>query len=244
MASIARASRIRNPALFICDIQEKFRPVIYEFSNLYVTSNSSHTSIKYPSISHSSHQHPQPNHLPKQKYKNRIPTTTKLLRAANTLQIPTYITTQNRSKLGDTIPELHPHLTTPNIIANVDKTLFSMIIPEIDAKLPRPLAGETPLDAIIVGIETHICITQTTLDLLERGHRVYVIVDGVSSVNAEERGIALARLRDAGAVVTSSESVLFEVLGDAGHGGFRDVSGLVKEMKEETKGALEVFSKI
>ncbi|KAB8079066.1 Isochorismatase-like protein [Aspergillus leporis] len=207
MASIARTSRIRNPALFICDIQEKFRPVIYEFSKL-------------------------------------IPTTTKLLKAANTLQIPTYVTTQSRSKLGDTIAELHPHLTTPNIIANIDKTLFSMITPEIEAKLPKVSTGETPLDAIIVGIETHICVTQTTLDLLERGHRVYVIVDGVSSVNAEERGIALARLRDAGAVVTSSESVLFEVLGDAGHGEFKVVSGLVKEMKEETKGALEVFSKI
>jgi hypothetical protein len=119
-----------------------------------------------------------------------------------------------------------------------------MITPEIEAKLPKVSTGETPLDAIIVGIETHICVTQTTLDLLERGHRVYVIVDGVSSVNAEERGIALARLRDAGAVVTSSESVLFEVLGDAGHGEFKVVSGLVKEMKEETKGALEVFSKI
>ncbi|KAF5857001.1 hypothetical protein ETB97_006428 [Aspergillus alliaceus] len=184
MATISRATRIRNPALFICDIQEKFRPVIYEFSRL-------------------------------------IPTTIKLLKAANHLQIPTYITTQNRSKLGDTISELQPHLSTPNIKANIDKTLFSMITPEIESQLPK-----------------------TTLDLLERGHRVYVIVDGVSSVNPEERGIALARLRDAGAVVTSSESVLFEVLGDAGHGGFRAISGFVKEMKEETKGAMEVFSKI
>lgn len=154
------------------------------------------------------------------------------------------MTTQNRSKLGDTVSELQPHLSSPNVKANVDKTLFSMITPEIEAKLPKTTAGETPLDAIIVGIETHICVTQTTLDMLERGHRVYVIVDGVSSVNSEERGIALARLRDAGAVVTSSESILFEILGDAGHGGFRTVSGLVKEMKEETKGALEVFSKI
>lgn len=170
-----------------------------------------------------------------------------MLRAANALQIPIYITTQNRAKLGNTAPELQPHLSGPNIRADVDKTLFSMITPEIDALLPstNTTGGtQTPLDVIIVGIETHICVTQTTLDLLERGHRVYVLVDGVSSINPEERGIALARLRDAGAIVTSSESVLFEVLGDAKHEQFRVVSGLVKETKDETKASLGVFSKI
>lgn len=173
-----------------------------------------------------------------------------MLTASESLSIPTFITTQNRSKLGDTIAELQPHLTGAHVRANIDKTLFSMITPEIDALLPTgPFASaedkeKRPLDAIIVGIETHICVTQTTLDLLERGHRVYVLVDGVSSVNAEERGIALARLRDAGAIVTSSESILFEMLGDAKHEQFKALSGLVKEMKEETRGALEVFSKI
>lgn len=153
------------------------------------------------------------------------------------------MTTQSRAKLGDTVSELQPYLTR-NVKANVDKTKFSMVTPDLEAQLPVPAKGETPLDAIIVGIETHICVTQTTLDLLERGHRVYVIVDGVSSINPEERGVALARLRDAGAVITSSESVLFEALGDADRSGFKEVSGVVKEMKEETKGALGVFAKI
>lgn len=128
--------------------------------------------------------------------------------------------------------------------ANVDKTRFSMVTPEIEGRMPAPRAGGEALDVIIVGIEAHICVTQTTLDLLERGHRVYVVVDGVSSINPEERGVALARLRDAGAVVTSSESVLFEMLGDASRNGFKEVSGVVKEMKEETRGALGVFAKI
>lgn len=171
-----------------------------------------------------------------------VQTTDKLVRAAKILSIPTYITTQSRSKLGNTVPELTTNLQGPHIRADIDKTLFSMITPEL-AKL-LPVKAQDPLDVILVGIETHICITQTTLDLLERGHRVYVVVDGVSSINGEERGIALARLRDAGAVVTSSESVLFEILGDAGHEAFKAVSGLVKETKEETKGALGVFSKI
>lgn len=165
-----------------------------------------------------------------------------MLRAASTLQMPVYITTQNRAKLGNTVQELQQHLNGPHVLADVDKTLFSMITPEIEKLLPTP--DVTPLDVIIVGIETHICVTQTTLDLLERGHRVYILVDGVSSMNSEERGIALDRLRDAGAIVTSSESVLFEILGDASHEAFRAVSGLVRETKESTKGALGAFSKI
>ncbi|KAA8650432.1 hypothetical protein EYZ11_011379 [Aspergillus tanneri] len=169
-----------------------------------------------------------------------------MLQASSTLQIPTYVTTQNRAKLGDTIGELQPYLQGAHVRANVDKTLFSMITPEIEGLLPKVVEStdKTVLDAIIVGIETHICVTQTTLDLLERGHRVYVLVDGVSSVNAEERGIALARMRDAGAVVTTSESILFEILGDAEHAQFKMVSGLVKQMKGETKGSLEALSKI
>lgn len=168
-----------------------------------------------------------------------------MLRAASTLQIPVYTSTQSRSKLGPTAPELQQHLWGPNFRADLDKTLFSMITPEMEALLPgAKQQGESKLDVILVGIETHVCITQTTLDLLARGHRVYVLSDGVSSINPEERGVALARLRDAGATVTTSESVLFEILGDASHEQFRAISGLVKETKEETKSALAVFSKI
>ena len=119
-----------------------------------------------------------------------------------------------------------------------------MVTPEIIPLLPNAEKGETPLDAIIVGIETHVCVTQTALDLLERGHRVYVVVDGVSCMNAEERGVALARLRDAGVVVTTSEGVIFEILGDANRGEFKAISGLVKETKEETKEALGVLAKM
>ncbi|KAI9927675.1 hypothetical protein ASPWEDRAFT_72057 [Aspergillus wentii DTO 134E9] len=205
MSMFGKACRIRNPALFICDIQEKFRPVIHEYSKL-------------------------------------ISTTDKMLKAASTLQIPLFVTTQNRARLGDTVSELQPHLAGPNLRANVDKTYFSMVTPEISSLLN--VEGEEKLDVIIVGIETHICVTQTTLDLLSNGNRVYILVDGVSSVNPEERGIALDRLRDAGAIITTSESILFEILKDAKRPEFKAISGLVKETKEETKSALGAFSKI
>ncbi|OJD11815.1 hypothetical protein AJ78_07483 [Emergomyces pasteurianus Ep9510] len=165
-----------------------------------------------------------------------ISTTTKLLKASKPLNIPIYITTQNRARLGATVSEFDAYLDPANVRADLDKTLFSMVTPELKSCFP-----EQPLDAIIVGIESHICVTQTTLDLLAMGHRVYIVADGVSSVNPEERVVALARLRDAGAIVTTSESLLFEIMGDAKHSMFKQVSGLVKETGDETKRALGAF---
>jgi len=78
-------------------------------------------------------------------------------------------------------------------------------------------------------------VTQTTLDLLANGHKVYVLADGVSSCNPEEIPIALARLRSAGAVVTTSESLIYELMGDAAIPEFRAIAGLVKEENKNTK---------
>lgn len=78
-------------------------------------------------------------------------------------------------------------------------------------------------------------MTQTTLDLLANGHKVYVLADGVSSCNPQEIPIALARLRAAGAIVTSSESFLYELMGDAAIPEFKQIAGLVKETSKDTK---------
>lgn len=94
---------------------------------------------------------------------------------------------------------------------------------------------------LLTGLETHICVTQTALDLLSQGHGVYVLADAVSSCNVEERWVALDRLRAAGAIVTTTESVLYELVGDATAEPFKEVSKLVREFKEETKVALETF---
>lgn len=87
------------------------------------------------------------------------------------------------------------------------------MVPELRSKLKETTSDS--FQVAIVGIETHICVTQTALDLLADGHQVYVLADGVSSCNEGERGIALNRLRQEGAVVTTSESYLYEVMGDA-----------------------------
>lgn len=100
--------------------------------------------------------------------------------------------------------------------------------------ISQHFSSSAPSSIAIVGIETHICVTQTTLDLLANGHTVYIIIDGVSSCNKEEIGIALDRLRAEGAKVVSSESWIYEVMGDAAIPEFRSMAGLVKETTKDT----------
>ncbi|KAL0931654.1 isochorismatase domain-containing protein [Colletotrichum truncatum] len=167
-----------------------------------------------------------------------VKTTSKLLRAAETLKIPVYTTTQNRARLGDTVPELAPFLKESDLIrAPIDKTKFSMWVPEIAGEF----AGKGEHQVIIVGIESHICVTQTALDLLAAGHKPYVIADGVSSCNREEVPIALARLRQESVTVTSSESLLYELMGDAAVPEFKAIVGLVKETGKDTKEILQAL---
>ncbi|CUS14233.1 unnamed protein product [Tuber aestivum] len=144
------------------------------------------------------------------------------------LQIPTYATTQLSAKLGPLVPELYP---LPADVKVVDKSLFSMMVPELRARLYEDREKKS---VALVGIESHICVLQTCLDLLAAGHRVYVIADGVSSCNRQEVPVALERMRREGAVVTTSESWMYEVMGDAETSGFRQIAGLVKESKEST----------
>lgn len=123
---------------------------------------------------------------------------------------------------------------------HADKTLFSMLTPEVRQGIAS-LHG--PLSAVIVGIESHICVTQTALDLLRDGHKVYVIADGVSSVNKEEVPIALARLRQEGAVVTTSESWMYECVGDAGIPEFKQIISVVKDTHDKTREVLQTLCK-
>ena len=196
-------SRPENPILLICDLQEKFRPVI-----------SSYTHV--------------------------LATTRKTIKFAHLLQIPIHVTTQSAAKLGPICSELTSLLKTGSTPVVVhDKTRFSMVVPALLAELPAP-----PATVAIVGIEAHICVTQTALDLLQRGYGVYVLADGVSSCNAGDTGLALHRLEKAGAVVVSSEGWVYEVMGDAGLEQFRAVAGVIKEAKDETRDAVEALCKI
>jgi len=161
-----------------------------------------------------------------------------MIKASRILSFPIYATTQNKKALGPTCADLCLDTEYPTVV-HADKTAFSMYVPELASQLPRE-----PQECIIVGIEAHICVTQTTLDLLAHGHKVYVLADGVSSCNKEEVPIALRRLAREGAVVTTSESFLYECMGDAGIAEFKAIAGLVKEGKESTKDVLQTLCKI
>lgn len=137
--------------------------------------------------------------------------------------------------------ELQPYLEGPLCKTHADKTLFSMFVPPVAESLASTRA---PAQIVLVGIESHICITQTALDARRAGHTVYVLADGVSSCNREEVPLALARLRAEGVVVTTSESWLYEFVGDAGVPEFKSVIGIVKDTSADTKRVLQSLAPV
>ena len=90
------------------------------------------------------------------------------------------------------------------------------------------LKGKKVSDVILCGIEAHVCVTQTCLDLLDKGFRVFVAADAVASRTPENYRAGLDRMSAAGAAIVSTEMVLFELLGQAGTAAFRQILALVK----------------
>jgi nicotinamidase-related amidase len=145
-----------------------------------------------------------------------------LASAARRLDVPVLVTEQYPRGLGHTLPELKALLPdTPPI----EKTAFSCA--EAGGFLDRLRA----LDAdhvILAGIEAHVCVLLTALDLLGRGLRVSVVADAVCSRRAANLEVGLAQARQAGAVVTATETVVFQLLGRADSDAFRELSKLLR----------------
>lgn len=110
------------------------------------------------------------------------------------------------------------HQATPMF----EKKKFSMMTEEVQGHIDG-LDKET---FIVVGIETHICVQQTCLDLLEQGKDVHIIVDAVSSQRAIDREVALQRLAQSGAFLTTAQSAAFMLVGTAEHEQFKKISKL------------------
>ncbi|KAF9570525.1 Isochorismatase domain-containing protein 1 [Mortierella alpina] len=155
------------------------------------------------------------------QYASVIATAKKMIAAHQLLDIPLIVTEQ---AFGATDSELD--LTQAKIKAT--KTKFSMYVPEV----VEELKGIKTI--VLFGIEAHVCILHTAMDLLENNYDVLVLVDGVSSTNEFEIRHALNHVRSAGGFLTTSESVLLQLIGDAKHEKFKLISDLVKKTREAT----------
>jgi len=143
----------------------------------------------------------------------------RLARAARLLDVATVLTEQYPRGLGSTPAELAASLPEP-----VSKLSFSCCG---SAAFPGRSLEQTAA-VVLAGLETHVCVAQTALDLLARGQTVFVAVDAVSSRHAIDHETALRRLESAGAWLTTSEAVIFEWLDTAEHPRFQDVRRLVR----------------
>lgn len=145
-----------------------------------------------------------------------------LAKAAKLLDIPVIATEQYPKGLGPTTAALVPLLGVPP----VSKLAFSCMGCDPFKEL---LATTGRREVVVVGIEAHVCVLQTTLDLLEAGNDVYLPADACESRRGSDKQIALRRLERAGAIVTTAETTVFEWLRGADHQAFKAVSQLVKE---------------
>ncbi len=151
-----------------------------------------------------------------------------LLDAADRFGLPTWVTEQYPSGLGATVPELRARLETmarrPPVLA---KTIFSATgVPEV----PTALAASGARSVIVTGVEAHVCVFQTARDLARRGYHVHVPFDAVASRDPACKQAALALLASHGVTITTTETVVFDLLGDAASPHFRALSKLVRAL--------------
>lgn len=174
----------KNTLLLLCDIQEKFRPLIWKFPAVVSSAQALHQTAKV-------------------------------------LGMETVVTEQNPGRLGGTVAELE------GLPPALPKMLFSMLTKESRDLISSWGPAFVPKHAILCGIEAHVCVQQTALDLLERDVQVHIVVDGVSSQRRGDRAVALANLVAAGAAVTTTEAIIFQLLATAEHPNFKEVQKIV-----------------
>ncbi|RKP28070.1 Isochorismatase-like protein [Syncephalis pseudoplumigaleata] len=148
-----------------------------------------------------------------------------MARSVQIMEAPLVVTEQ--VTFGATVAEID----VSKAALREEKTKFSMLVPTVHEFLK-----EKKLESIVLfGIEAHVCVLQTALDLLDNNYNVHVLADGISSLNYPEIDIALERMRQAGAAITTSESILFQMTNDSNNPKFKAMSGLIKEWQEKAR---------
>lgn len=149
-----------------------------------------------------------------------------LAQASAMLEVPVIITEQYPQGLGNTVPELLallPSLKPANLMP-VEKLTFScMAEPKFSRQLTRDRS-----QVVLAGVEAHICVLQTALSLIAANKQVFIAEDAVISRNPANKANAIARMRDAGCIITNTESIVFEWLGKAEGDAFKAISKLIR----------------
>jgi len=147
-----------------------------------------------------------------------------LIRLAGILKIPTIVTTQYAKGLGNTVPEV-ASLLPDN--AAIDKVMFSCFGSDVFCSMLKRLPGQRTT-VLLCGMEAHICVMQTALAALREGYVVHVASDAVSSRVEWNWRVGLDRMRAAGAVISSTEMMTYELLRSSGSPAFRDMLPYLK----------------
>ncbi|KAJ3503864.1 hypothetical protein NLJ89_g8239 [Agrocybe chaxingu] len=203
----------RSTLFFLCDVQTKFSKIQY-FYDFWLFMPSPGPAIY--------------------GYEHVVATSNKMIKLAKLLGIEVVCTTQNTKALGPTDPAIDLPSLGPLLVGNYDKTLFSMLTPEVQTILDaRPALNSIVIFGIEVGPSDRVCASGK--------YTPHVVADGVSSCNSFEIPIALDRMRAEGAVIGTSESIAFQLISDAASPSFKSFSKFVKDEKDSTKVAGEAL---
>lgn len=146
----------------------------------------------------------------------------KLIKGCRVMGVPVIVTQQYTKGLGKTVSEIHKALGE---YEPIEKTSFSALG---EPAFIKALEKSGRKSVILAGIESHVCVQQTALDLLERGYGVFLVNDCIASRNNNDRKYAQRRIAESGAVGTTHEAVLFELCADAKDPGFKEIQAIVK----------------
>ncbi len=146
-----------------------------------------------------------------------------LMQGAAVLRLPIVGTTQSVEKLGDLVPEVKKLL--PPLLPPFDKLTFSGYA---NAAFQSEVRRSGRKQILLCGVESHICISQTAHDLIGAGYQVHIVADAISSRTEANWRLGLDKMRQGGAILSSVETALYELLQEAGTPEFREILALVK----------------
>ncbi|HVJ41393.1 MAG TPA: hydrolase [Dongiaceae bacterium] len=144
-----------------------------------------------------------------------------LLAAARAMKVPIIASEQYPAGLGPTVPEIAAQLQRDEIVTKTEFSCYAN--PALGSRLETG-----PGQLILAGIEAHVCVLQTALDLLKADRTVFIVADAISSRHPDSKTIALQRLAGAGAIIVTAEMVLFEWLRRSDRPEFKAVSRLIR----------------